>query len=108
VKAVNSEGWMSPGQRAELTFSSWDRLLGFVRRKFPKVGKYGGDEGGSGAALVEVLSDPAEMSRIARALREIDTAYAAAVREPEQKIEKARKDRAEAEKALLETVRINV
>ena len=98
---------MTPDQYASLTFSTWDRLVGFVRRKYPKPDKYGDDTGGNAVGLVNLFSSPAEVARIADALHRIDIQFEAATAKHFEAISSATKARADAENALLETVKLN-
>lgn len=98
---------MTPEQWSSLRMTDWNRLLGFASRRFPKLGKYGSEPGQYEAEnLVGLMQNVPEMARIADALFKIDCAYKAAVEPLQGKLEKAHKDRQDAEKALLETIRI--
>jgi hypothetical protein len=84
---------------------SWDRLFRFLRSKYPKLGKYGGDEGGDAQKIIAVLHDEDQLRSIAKRLFEIDIAYTVATTSAYQAIERAGKDRDAAERELLERVR---
>ncbi len=93
---------MTDEQWADLRCCSWDRLLTFARRAFPKPGKFGDDQGGDAVALVKFLSDPAKAALAADRLSKIDAAWAAEMQPLYAKIQKALKDREAAEDRLRE------
>lgn len=80
----------------------WDRLFGFIRSRYPKLTKYGNDEGGDTRKVLAVLNDHELLDIIAHGLFKIDCAYEAETASLYQKIEKAMKDRNAALKKLAE------
>lgn len=79
----------------------WDRLLSFLRRKYPKLDCYGCDLGGDAEALRRVMRDDALLETVALELFHIDCAYSAAMDKARPIIDAANKTRADAESALL-------
>ena len=82
----------------------WDRLLGVVRSRYPKLGKYGGDEGGDANKVLALVGNPTELERIAEAVFRIDATYEADTAAARQTIEAAGKKQSAALMALLETM----
>lgn len=89
---------------AKLWTMSADRLLGFVRRAFPKVTIYGGDAGGDASKMIRFMADEAEMGRVADALWQVDYAYDKATKQHIDAIRAAYEIRETAEKSILKTI----
>ncbi len=82
----------------------WDRLVAFIRSRYPKPTKYGGDSGGKPEPILKLLRDDAELERISKALWEIDVQFDAETQKHYNAISDAGKRRGSALQALLDTL----
>ena len=84
---------------------AWDDLLSIIREAFPKMGKYGGDTGGSAPGMIAFLTDAKLVEEVAERVWKAECHFKAKTAAARQIIEKEGKAYIAERNAIVEFIR---